>query len=82
MIQFKNKLMSKEDLVLPEKDNVEYLVGDPSNILKSRVLHPFNDLTIEFLSELSNTILKSPIAKLFTDVITFGYWCRAGNLKK
>ncbi len=70
------------DLVLPETDKVEYLVGNPSNILQSRVLHPFNDLTIEFLSELSNTILKSPIAKLYPDVITFGYWCRAANLKK
>jgi hypothetical protein len=82
VIQFKNKIMSTEDLVLPEKDKVEYLVGDPSNILQSRVLHPLNDLTIEFLSELSNIILKSPIAKLYPDVITFGYWCRAANLKK
>jgi len=74
--------MSTEDLILPENDKVEYLVGNPSNILQSRVLHPLNDLTIEFLTELSNTILKSPIAKLYPDVITFGYWCRAANLKK
>ena len=71
-----------EVLNLPKKDKVEYLLGDPSNILQSRVSHPFSDLTIEFLSELSNTILKSPVAKLFPDVITFGYWCRAANLKK
>ena len=74
--------MSKERIFLPEKDKVEYLVGDPSNILQCRVLHPLNDLTIEFLSELSNTILKSSTAKLYPDVITFGYWCRAANLKK
>jgi hypothetical protein len=74
--------MSTENLVLPEKDKVEYLVGDPSNMFQSRVLHPLSDLTIEFLSELSNTILKSPLAKLHPDVITFGYWCRAANLKK
>lgn len=82
MIQFKNKIMITEDLSLPGKDKVEYLVGDPSNIHQSRVLHPLNDLSIEFLSELSNTILKSPIAKLYPDVITFGYWCRVANLKK
>lgn len=74
--------MITEDLSLPGKDKVEYLVGDPSNIPQSRVLHPLNDLSIEFLSELSNTILKSPIAKLYPDVITFGYWCRVANLKK
>ena len=75
-------MINPDHLVLPEKDKVEYLVGDASNFFHSRVLHPLNDLSIEFLSELSNTILKSPIAKLYPDVITFGYWCRAANLKK
>ena len=74
--------MCREDMILPGKDEVEYLVGDPSNILQSRVLHPLNDLSIEFLSELSKAILKNPIAKLYPDVITFGYWCRVANLKK
>jgi len=82
VIQFKNKIMSIKDLVLPEKDKVEYLVGNPSNILQGRVLHPLNDLTIEFLNQLSNIILKNPIAKSYPDVITFGYWCRVSNLKK
>ncbi len=82
VIQFKNKIMSQDYLVLPGDDKVEYLVGDPLNILQRRILHPFNCLTIDFLSELSNVILKSPIAKLYPDVITFGYWCRAANLKK
>lgn len=82
MIQFKNKMMSTEDLILPGKDKVEYLVGDPSNIFQSRILHPLNDLAIEFLSELSNAVLRSSRAKLYADVITFGYWCRASNLKK
>lgn len=75
-------MINRDHLVLPGKDKVEYLVGDLSNFFHSRVLHPLNDLSIEFLSELSNTILKSPIAKLYPDVITFGYWCRAANLKK
>ena len=72
MIQFKNNIMSIKGLVLPGKDKVEYLVGEPSNILQSRILHPLNDLSIEFLSELSNTLLKSTLAKLYPDVITFG----------
>ena len=74
--------MSTENPDLPGKDKVKYLVGNPLNINKSKVLHPLNDLSIEFLSELSKTILKSPKAKLFSDVITFGYWCRIANLKK
>ena len=74
--------MSTEYFGLPKHDEVEYLVGDPSNFLQRKVLHTFNDLTIDFLSELSNTILKSSKAKLYPDVITFGYWCRSANLKK
>jgi hypothetical protein len=74
--------MTKEELFLPVSDSVEYLVGDPKNILKSRVFSPLNDLTLEFLGELSNSILKSSKAKIFPDLITFGYWCRSANLKK
>jgi hypothetical protein len=80
--QFKNKKMNTKDLILPGKNEIEYLIGDPSNFSQRRVLHTFNDLTIEFLSELSNSILKSSLAKLYPDVITFGFWCRASNLKK
>lgn len=82
MIQCKNNNMVRKNLDLPFKDKVEYLLGDPSNFFQSRVSIPFNDLTIEFLNELSHSILKNPIAKTFPDVITFGYWCRAANLKK
>ena len=82
MIQFKNKTMSTEYFGLPKHDEVEYLVGDPSNYIQRRVFHTLNDLTIDFLSELSNNIFKSSKAKLYPDVITFGYWCRSANLKK
>ncbi len=74
--------MITKDLGLPKQDEVEYLVGDPSNFLHGRILHPFNALSIEFLRDLSSAILKSSMAKLYPDVITFGYWCRSANLIK
>ncbi len=74
--------MTKEVLLLPDVNNVRYLVGNPDNYLLSRVFTPFNELSLEFLGELSNAILKSSEVKRFPDVITFGFWCRAANLKK
>ena len=50
-------------IVLPSKDNVEYLVGDPTYSNHISITTPFNEVIIEFLIELSHTILTSPLAK-------------------
>ena len=43
---------------------------------------PFNDISISFLSELSNVIRKSPEATIYPDLMAFSFWCRKGNLIK
>jgi hypothetical protein len=45
------------------------------------VKRPFFDgLVVDFLHELSRALLKDPRARLFPDLVTFGYFCRASNL--
>ncbi|HLD53078.1 MAG TPA: acyl-CoA reductase [Sediminibacterium sp.] len=74
--------MNNNNISLPSKHQVEYLVGDPAFFNSKIVLAPFNETVIEFLSELSRKILSNSNAKRYPDVITFGYWCRSANLKK
>ena len=74
--------MGMTKIVLPSKDHVEYLVGDPAYSNEVSITTPFNEITLDFLTELSHFILKSPLAKNYSDIITFGYWCRSANLKK
>ena len=74
--------MGIPNIVLPSKDNVDYLVGDPTYSDQISITIPFNEIVIDFLTELSNSILTSPLAKKYSDIITFGYWCRSANLKK
>ena len=42
----------------------------------------FSDERTDFLVALSKSILRSPAAKEFPDLITFGYYCRKSNLTK
>src|SRR5882762_6682814 len=45
------------------------------------VKRPFFDgVIVDFLHELSRALLKDPRARLFPDLVTFGYFCRASNL--
>ncbi len=43
-------------------------------------LPPFSELICDFLAELSSTIMKTPEAKQYPDVVTFGFFCRRGNV--
>jgi hypothetical protein len=74
--------MGIQNINLPSSVNVEYLVGHPSYSNQISIINPFNSTVIEFLAELSHSILTNTLAKKYSDVITFGYWCRSANLKK
>ncbi len=41
----------------------------------------FDKDIIMFLNEISKEVLRSNECKKFTDLITFGFWCRASNIK-
>lgn len=43
---------------------------------------PFNDSIIEFLNDLSASILKDRQARAYPDVVTFAFFCRKANLLK
>lgn len=43
-------------------------------------LTPFSDIVCDFFGELSAEIMKNPEAKQYPDVVTFGFFCRKGNI--
>ncbi len=66
-------------------DNIRFLCGNPEQIEKMcslKRLVPFSDTVCDFLMELSSLIMKNPRAKAFSDVITFGFFCRKANISK
>jgi hypothetical protein len=63
-------------------DKIDVLVGNLSNLENARPVKPFSEDVIHFLEELSHEILIDKEAKLFSDVISFGFWCRKSNLNK
>ncbi len=77
---------NSEELSLLNK--VTYLVGDSTkicNMINVPALRPFSDEVLDFLADVSGSILSDAEAKTFPDVITFGFWIRRAslsNLKK
>ena len=43
---------------------------------------PFNNMSIDFLDELSNVLRKSADSKIYSDLMAFSFWCRRGNINK
>lgn len=43
---------------------------------------PFSDEIIEYLNALSSLLMKDKDSRLYPDVMTFGFFCRKGNLLK
>lgn len=43
---------------------------------------PFSDVVIEYLNALSSSLMKDRESRLYPDVVTFGFFCRKGNLLK
>ena len=43
---------------------------------------PFNDMSIDFLDELSKVLRKSAESKIYSDLMAFSFWCRKGNINK
>lgn len=69
--------------VIHMMSKIDYLVGNAQlieNIKLTPSLDIFDDHIIDFLSDLSREILASKIAKLYPDVITFGFWIRKASI--
>jgi len=61
--------------------NIEWLVGS-EDTLNERPVVPFDDHVIEELDALSKALMKDPMSRQYTDVVTFAFFCRRGNLMK
>lgn len=61
-------------------NGVEYILG--SDTVSRAPSQLFSDETCSFISELSNNLLHAKEAGMFSDVVTFAYWCRKGNIQR
>ncbi len=60
--------------------NIEYLVGTPE--ISRQPLPPYSDEAIEFASQLSKNIMRSPSVRIYPDMSALAFWCRKANLQK
>ena len=60
--------------------NIKYLAGTEE--IKVRPLAPFDVDVCEFLDVLSKEILRDAKLKNYTDVVSFAFWIRKGNVQK
>jgi len=63
-----------------KEDKIVYFVGNHS--ICAYPMKPFDELILEFLNELSRELRNDQEAKLFTDVLSFAFFCRRANLNK
>lgn len=63
-----------------KRNDVIYLAGSEEVIVRPVV--PFDDMVCEFLDTLSKEILKDHQLKTYTDVVSFAFWIRKGNIQK
>ena len=63
-------------------NELEYLIGSPEiveNMKYAKALSPFSETVVEFLNALSERLRN---VREYSDVATFGFWCRRANLLK
>ena len=65
---------------MPQNINPEYVVG--GSIEPCKPLKIFSEEACEFLNCVSGRLLKNSVAKKFSDVIAFGFWCRRASIRK
>jgi len=64
------------------QDKIECLAGDWRAAIKSCPMKPYSDAVCDFLDELSRVLLADHVAKNFSDIISFAFWCRRSNVQK
>ena len=57
-----------------------YILGNKK--IKKSILEPFDELALDFLSDISKQIFNSGKLKRYPDLISFAFWCRNRNLIK
>ena len=57
---------------------IEYLIG--SGNISTSPLKVYSDEAVSFIADLSSRIMKSSLVRAYPDIMTFGFWCRKGNI--
>ena len=67
-------------MLFPDK-KVTYLMGDAA-AFERHVFCPYDSLVCEFLSDLSCDLMHDSVAKAFSDVMAFAFFCRRANIMR
>lgn len=68
-----------------KSDDIEFLVGSidiVDNMSMTPVLPVFSERIVQFLSTLSQILLKDRRSKMYTDVLAYAYWIRKASLEQ
>lgn len=65
-----------------ELENIEFLLGNYEDVVAAKPLSPFAEEVIEELNALSQALMRDSASRQYPDVVTFGFFCRRGNLMK
>ena len=63
-------------------DKVLWLVGSYEQLNAQKPVVPFAEEVIDELNTLSQALMRDPASRQYPDVVTFGFFCRCGNLVK
>lgn len=81
MIHMQQSLINDDDLCVLSK--VNFLIGSTESLLHAidePVSSPFDSNVIDFLNAFSKNIRDNKSAKMYPDVITFGFWIRKASI--
>ena len=59
--------------------SVHYLLN---NKIEKKPIEPYSDIVLDFLDTFSKELQKEPLAKEYSDILTFAFWCRKANMKR
>lgn len=71
--------------VIEKMNSVKYLVGNDSmleDIKNTAARLPFDNETIDFLNAFSKNLISAKESKIYSDVITLGFWMRKSSMIK
>ena len=66
-------------------NKVTYLIGSSdiaARLPNVSALPPFDDAVVDFLNDVSREIMKDPRGRIYSDVVTFGFWIRKASILK
>ncbi len=66
-------------------NKVTYLTGSAeiaTQLPGVAAFKPFDEAMVDYMNDVSKTLMRDPRSKTFSDVMTFGFWIRKGSVQK